>query len=57
MEAKDKEPPNHIICSLYDVLKGWLTIIIHDLIILNQHHKRLYPQENINHLVRKHRES
>ncbi|CAB4386244.1 unnamed protein product [Rhizophagus irregularis] len=51
METKDKELPNHILCSLYDVLRGWLTIIIYDLIILNQHHERLYPQENIKHLI------
>ena len=47
MKAKDKEISNHALCSFYDVLRDWLTIIIHDLIILNQ-----YPQENIKHLVR-----
>jgi hypothetical protein len=52
MKAKDKEPSSHALYSFYDVLRGWLTIIIHDLIILNQHHKRLYPQENVKHLVR-----
>ncbi|GBB83654.1 hypothetical protein RclHR1_10350010 [Rhizophagus clarus] len=51
MGTKNKEPPNHILCLLYDVLRGWLTIIIHDLIIINQHHKRLYPQENVKHLI------
>ncbi|RIA94364.1 hypothetical protein C1645_760214 [Glomus cerebriforme] len=50
-KTKDVKPSDHILCSLHDVLRAWLTVIIHDLIILNQHHKRLYPQENIKHLV------
>jgi hypothetical protein len=49
---KDKDLSSHALCSFYDMLRGWLTIVIHDLIILNQHRKRLYPQENIKHLVR-----